>query len=1077
MKQVKDIFFLVYMNEDVNNKQLRAYFKIRNIRSKALSNVLPNYKTLTSTQIYRQLKTIYIRENTRYQASFSGLIFTSLTTKGNVFQAEPISIPNKTVKSLNEYIQYVYDILLDELYKTNYTIYRIRINGVTYLIREQKEKISYIDLTDFNTALPFLTQYITMTQLPNTIPKVTPILNRNAPKLEFCTNTPTTYNKLCGIVELIEITGGKKRNATTVPELLHVFVKLCSHCELYKTDNNGDFIYDRLQPIQVEVTVKNIMENGITTEMLMTVCNELKVKINLFTHDDTGQVKRETNSGEISHQGGKTLNLIVENNHTYVLTDINQVRRFNGKIQKTASSSSRKKGKGGKKPTNYILNDQQLAPQDFLLQQDCLPSKVRLQNGVLNHFCIGPTKYILNIDEEAREHYGKDFIGQTATEIASQYIQPIPQSTMTGYIYKALTLPNVKHRTHTDVLHPEYFTDGLPNHEGIKKYDINKAYTYSMKALQSLYTLDITQSIQVCPTLNGAGLYFVEAPDQLLLHGTNWYSYEILVKAKEIRENYSIKYKLNVVENENPFPTILETIDNDISTPSFKKKVKNVLSGFCGITQQKYTTAQVTTSQNKIVKFLDHNEEPFVKTLGTLFFYGMNVCSQRYTNRLLTYIQILDQFNILCYDRSTGTGGLILARHIDAFYVLNPTNTDHFSIIEGDYKYEEYKKLTFPCRDRNVVFQSTPLPKKGKLGFLRETTQGCIIKKRWNTLTLQAVKNGLMVTGMAGTGKTYAIKKLMEGKKVQFIAPTNKAALLLGGVTIHKFLHISQDTNEATYPKLDLEYLVMDEASMITSDLWLHLYEFKRVNPTISYIILGDTHQLPSIETAKYSFETTDAILGMVNYNLLELTKNYRQDEEGLTFCKDILSGTPYNLQPSNQEPHAEDTHLCYFNKTRQKLNQRFNIKTDRSIQVKLNDIWIDYIDHKEVELELFGYLHQGVKIICNKRYDTIANSQIGRIVGANTETLCLKMEDDNQIEITHQDFTKHFTLGYALTIHKAQGQTYSNIVNIYDVKALQKECYKYLYTAVSRATQFNHIHFQYEKSMMDHYADHYILT
>jgi len=94
------------------------------------------------------------------------------------------------------------------------------------------------------------------------------------------------------------------------------------------------FIYDRLQPIQVEVTVKNIMENGITTEMLMTVCNELKVKINLFTHDDTGQVKRETNSGEISHQGGKTLNLIVENNHTYVLTDINQVRRFNGKNTK-----------------------------------------------------------------------------------------------------------------------------------------------------------------------------------------------------------------------------------------------------------------------------------------------------------------------------------------------------------------------------------------------------------------------------------------------------------------------------------------------------------------------------------------------------------------------------------------------------------------------------------------------------------------------------------------------------------------------------------------------------------------------
>ena len=1027
------------MNADVR-KQLRRYFNLRSTRSKELVKYIPNYRTQTGTQIYTQLLAIY-QQQRQYTASFSALLFTSLNTKGG-FSSVPISIPNKTVKSLDDYLKYVYNLLLEELYQNDYTIYRIQINGIVYFIRKQLEGNAYIDLKDYSTAVSLLTPYITLTQISNRTPTVTPILNSGAPKLQFCSNTPTSYNKLCGVVELLEITGGKKRNAKTILELLEYFVKVCSDCALYKTDANGDFMYNFLMtPIPVSVTVDNLKKNGITTEMLMRVCTELNVKLNIFTYSISG-VKRETNRSQISYQGGKTLNIIAENNHTYLLTDLNQIRRFNGIIQTVASGPNRKAG--FKSKPLPILNTEHLSPEDFILNQEFLPTSVRLSNGVLNSFNVGKNKCIVNLDEEAREHYGKDFIGQTAPEVASHYIQGVQRSVMVESVYTALTAPNIKHRTHTDVLHPDYFTDGLPNHHGIEKYDINKAYTFSMRALKSIYTLDITQSITVCNKLDGVGLYFVKTTDQLLLHGTNWYSYDILHKASQIGDHFVVEYKLNVVECKNPFPTILDQIDADISTPSFRKKVKNVLSGLCGVTKANKTFCNVTTSQNVVMKFMETDTDPFIKTLGTLFLYGKNTRHPHYTNRLLTYIQILDQFNLLCYERATGTCGLLLARHIDAFYVLNPTNTDHLGVIEGDYKYEEYKVIQFSTKDRNVIYTKTPPT-----------------ITPWNTLTLDAVKNGLMITGMAGTGKTYAIKKLMAGQKVQFIAPTNKAALLLGGVTIHNFLRLSTE-NEATYPKVDLDYVILDEASMVTSELWLHLSEFKRVNPKIRYVILGDMHQLPSIEEASYSFETTEAILALVNFNTLNLTKNYRQDEDGLNFCKDILSGATYNIPTTHGTPHPEDIHLCYTNNTRQWLNHRFNIKTKNSIRIKLKDFHVYYDEEgEEKKEELFGYLHAGVKIICVLRFQTIQNSQVGCVVSAG-DSICVKMEDDNQVDMSPSQFTHHFTLGYALTVHKAQGQTYDNVVNIYDVGKLQKKSYKYMYTAVSRATHFKNIHFHY---------------
>jgi hypothetical protein len=121
-------------------------------------------------------------------------------------------------------------------------------------------------------------------------------------------------------------------------------------------------------------------------------------------------------------------------------------------------------------------------------------------------------------------------------------------------------------------------------------------------------------------------------------------------------------------------------------------------------------------------------------------------------------------------------------------------------------------------------------------------------------------------------------------------------------------------------------------------------------------------------------------------------------------------------------------------------------------------------------KLDEKGYLHSGVKVICTKSLHTgytdektkvyFLTSQTGIILNVYDDTIEI-LTDGNLIhKINRSNFEDHFTLGYCITIHKAQGQTYSNHINIYNGGLIKKMEYKYMYTAISRATKFNHINF-----------------
>lgn len=106
----------------------------------------------------------------------------------------------------------------------------------------------------------------------------------------------------------------------------------------------------------------------------------------------------------------------------------------------------------------------------------------------------------------------------------------------------------------------------------------------------------------------------------------------------------------------------------------------------------------------------------------------------------------------------------------------------------------------------------------------------------------------ILITGPAGTGKSYTIKYIIEllkenNKNIGLTATTGTAAFIIGGQTVHSFMglglcdgsladiFINIKKNKSIYKKLaELDVLIIDEVSMLDSVL------FDKISDIFSYI-------------------------------------------------------------------------------------------------------------------------------------------------------------------------------------------------------------------------------------------------
>jgi ATP-dependent exoDNAse (exonuclease V) alpha subunit len=130
---------------------------------------------------------------------------------------------------------------------------------------------------------------------------------------------------------------------------------------------------------------------------------------------------------------------------------------------------------------------------------------------------------------------------------------------------------------------------------------------------------------------------------------------------------------------------------------------------------------------------------------------------------------------------------------------------------------------------------------------------------------LEEPGGNLFVTGRAGTGKSTLLKALRDAyaERMVVLAPTGLAAINIGGQTIHSFFgfpprliqegDIRRSRNGRVMRKLD--FVVIDEASMVRSDLMWGIDRSLRVNrgrPREPFggariLLFADLHQLPPV--------------------------------------------------------------------------------------------------------------------------------------------------------------------------------------------------------------------------------------
>lgn len=177
---------------------------------------------------------------------------------------------------------------------------------------------------------------------------------------------------------------------------------------------------------------------------------------------------------------------------------------------------------------------------------------------------------------------------------------------------------------------------------------------------------------------------------------------------------------------------------------------------------------------------------------------------------------------------------------------------------------------------------------------------------------LEEPGGNLFVTGRAGTGKSTLLKALRDAyaDRMVVLAPTGLAAINIGGQTIHSFFgfpprliqasDIRRSRNGRVMRKLD--FVVIDEASMVRSDLMWGIDQALRVNrgrPREPFggarlLLFADLHQLPPViqerevlahltdEHGSPFFFSIPALQEGPGTSLLELVHIFRQTDDAL---------------------------------------------------------------------------------------------------------------------------------------------------------------------------------------------------
>lgn len=327
--------------------------------------------------------------------------------------------------------------------------------------------------------------------------------------------------------------------------------------------------------------------------------------------------------------------------------------------------------------------------------------------------------------------------------------------------------------------------------------------------------------------------------------------------------------------------------------------------------------------------------------------------------------------------------------------------------------------------------------------------------------------------GYAGTGKTTLARHIAEDidGDVVFAAYTGKAALVLRNKgcddarTIHSLIYRAQDVDEEMpsfvineqSPAHDAALIIIDECSMVDEELGRDLLSFGR-----PVLVLGDPAQLPPVKGGGFFTEAEPDFM---------LTEVHRQEADNPIVRMSMIVREGGRLERGT---YGESRIIA-----RDTIDAMSVTKADQ-VLVGLNRTRRLY--NKRLR-ELFGFSgtmpEAGDRLVClkNDRKKGLLNGGLWTVKNTSTirsgklrmtvvpedepakkplrvRVLPAFFENEEEIPYSLRRDSDEFDFGYALTVHKAQGSQWDEIVLFDESYAFREHRARWLYTAITRAAE-----------------------
>lgn len=350
----------------------------------------------------------------------------------------------------------------------------------------------------------------------------------------------------------------------------------------------------------------------------------------------------------------------------------------------------------------------------------------------------------------------------------------------------------------------------------------------------------------------------------------------------------------------------------------------------------------------------------------------------------------------------------------------------------------------------------------------------------------------IVVNGAAGTGKTTTIthlSKILEAEKVLFLSCTNASVQNLrhkvgisGNRTINDFKTIEAFLTKESFSLPFYKTVVIDECSTVSNK------DFKRIISKKDFdrlVLVGDEEQIESIRFGNW--------FGIAKYELdcsFELSDNHRTKEHNVETiwraARDynekmyellMSGGFVSDLNNSIFEKTTEDeVILCLnydgfyginnINRYMQEINPGkgvswgvWSFKEGDRVLFNESYYFRDYFYNNQKGL-ITKINETEEKIIFEVRVDKEeGNSHISNLFvkyiqsdeGYDYYRIFIDKNDDNDDEESAKVLIVPFQLGYALSIHKAQGLEYDSVKVVLTKEVEESISHNIFYTAITR--------------------------